>query len=192
MTPVRLLVGLGLPFALGFVALVAGISGGTARKHGADTFQEVAFYSSHWNGNCSISSLSVTGGPTNSYTYRCDDLDTEYLESWTVLPQSYDGGSLVFEAYGVQTATDTGALHADVKMQCRGDGETIAGWGDEVAVDIAAVTGDDGVDVGTSGDVTPAGGCEAGDLLWWHWEIDATGTTTAMTTMQWIAFRIRY
>lgn len=166
---------------------------GTARKHGlVDQRQEITFYSSQWVGTCGIDVLSVTGGPTNTYSYQCDDNDTHYLESWYVMPENWDGGTLIFDAFAVQTATDTGAVHSDVKMQCRGNGETVAGWGVEVAVDIAALTGDDGLDVGTSAEVTPAGSCNPGDFLWWHWEIDAAGTTASMATVKWVGFRIRY
>jgi hypothetical protein len=136
--------------------------------------------------------VTINSGPKVA-TVVCIDHDASGLEGHVVMPDSWSGGAVSFELEYIQTAADTSALNGDVKAMCRGPGETVnSTWGTEVAMDDAAVTGSNAVDHTTSAAVTPAGTCAAGDTLFWEWQMDATGTTTAVATLNFIGMKMEY
>lgn len=136
--------------------------------------------------------VTINSGPAQ-YTVICADNDASSLYGHIVMPDSWDGGTVTAELEYLQTAADTGALNADISMQCRGAGETVSStWGTEVAIDDAAVTGSNAVDHTTSGAVTPNGTCAAGDTLYWMVQLDATGTTTAVATLHFLGLKMEY
>jgi hypothetical protein len=111
----------------------------------------------------------------------------------TMMPDSWDGGTVTFAHSYIQTAADTGALNGDIAAQCRGNGEVPSStWGTEIAIDDAAVVGSNSNDKTTSAAVTPAGTCAAGDMLYWRYQLDATGTTTAVATLHHVGFMMEY
>ncbi len=65
-------------------------------------------------------------------------------------------------------------------------------WGTEIAIDDAAVTGSNANDHTTSAAVTPAGTCAGGDTLYWRYEMDATGTTTAVATLHYTQIKMEW
>lgn len=136
--------------------------------------------------------VTINSGP-KLYTIICADNDSSTIYGSTVMPDSWDGGTVTFETTTIQTAANTSALNGDIAAQCRGDGETPSStWGTEVAIDDAAVTGSNNNDQITSGAVTPAGTCAAGDTLYWRYQVDATGTTTAVSTLHFLGFKMEY
>jgi hypothetical protein len=136
--------------------------------------------------------VTLNSGP-RVHTIICADNDASTIYGTMRLPANYDGGSITMIATYVQTAADTNALHADVSMQCRSNTGTInSSWGSEVPMDISSVAGSNAVNEVHSGQVTPNGACGGGDMLWWRWQVDASGTTTAMATLHVLGFTMRY
>lgn len=136
--------------------------------------------------------VTINSGP-QQYTIICTDNDASTIYGHIVMPDSWDGGTVTFELEYLQTAADTNALNGDISAQCRGAGEIPSStWGTEVAIDNAAVSGSNAVDHTTSAAVTPAGTCAGGDSLWWRYQVDATGTTTAMATLHFLGNKMEY
>lgn len=130
-----------------------------------------------------------TNGPI--YTIICTDNDASSIYGDLVMPDSWDGGTVTFELTVIQDAADTNALQGDVSMQCRGDTEAAGGFGTEIGVD-DTMTGSDAVNSITSAAVTPTGTCAGGDFLQWRWQMDATGTTTAVATLHIVGAKIEW
>lgn len=123
----------------------------------------------------------------------CADNDASSIYGDVTMPDSWNGGTVTFEMSYIQTAADTSALNGDITAQCHASGETVnSTWGSEVAMDDAAVSGSNIIDHLTSGAVTPAGTCAAGDTLFWRWQMDATGTTTAVATLKILGWKMEY
>lgn len=136
--------------------------------------------------------VTINSGP-KLFTIICADNDAATIYGSTTMPDSWDGGTLTFEQVYIQTAADTGPLNGDIAAQCRGNGETPSStWGTEIAIDDAAVVGSNANDHTTSAAVTPAGTCAAGDTLYWRYQLDATGTTTAAATLNTLGFKMEY
>ena len=136
--------------------------------------------------------VTINSGPIQ-YTAVCTDNDASTLYGHVVMPDGWDAGTVTFELAYLQTAADTSALNSDIAAQCHGAGETVdSTWGTEVAIDDAAVTGSNAVDMTVSGAVAAAGTCAAGDALWWRWQLDATGTTTAVATLHFLGLKMEY
>ena len=144
--------------------------------------------------NCPARPTAVTinSGPKLP-TYICADSSSSILYGSFRLPDDWDGGTLTFQHVYIQTAADTNAVNGDVSAQCRGNGETASStWGTAIAIDDAAVTGSNANDMTTSAAVTPAGTCAAGDMLYFRYVLDATGTTTATATLHHVGFYVKY
>jgi hypothetical protein len=136
--------------------------------------------------------VTINSGP-KIWTIICTDNDGSTIYGSVRLPDSYDGGTLTFTHVYLQTAANTGALNGDIAAQCRGNGEVPSStWGDEVAIDDAAVVGSNSNDMTTSAVVTAAGTCAAGDMLYWRYQVDATGTTTTAASLHHIGFNMEY
>jgi hypothetical protein len=136
--------------------------------------------------------VTINSGPKIP-TFICTDNNSSRLTGMLRMPGDWDGGTITFTHSYIQTAADTGVLNGDVAAQCRGTGETVSStWGSEVAIDDAAVTGTNTNDLTTSAAVTPAGTCAAGDMLYFYYELDATGTTTAVATLHHLGFHLTY
>lgn len=135
---------------------------------------------------------TINSGP-KLYTIICTDNDASTIYGSVKMPDSWDGGTVTFEHVYLQTAADTSALNGDIAAQCRGNGEAPSStWGTEVAIDDAGVTGSNQNDYTTSAAVTPAGTCAAGDMLYFRYQLDATGTTTAVATLHHLGFKMEY
>ena len=107
--------------------------------------------------------------------------------------RAFHYSNFTFELEYLQTAADTNALNSDVTAMCRGATETVNNtWGTEQAIDDAGVTGSNAVDHTTSAAVTPNGTCAGGDTLFWRWQLDATGTTTAVATLHMMGMKMEY
>lgn len=136
--------------------------------------------------------VTINSGP-KLYSVICADNDASTMWGSTVMPDGWDGGTVTFELAYVQTAADTSAMNADVAAACRGSGETInSTLGTEQALDDAAVSGSNIVDHVTSAAVTADGTCAAGDTLYWRVQLDATGTTTAVATLNFLGVKMEY
>lgn len=136
--------------------------------------------------------VTINSGPKIP-TFICSDNNSSRLTGMLRMPGDWDGGTITLTHASIQTAADTNALNADAAAQCRGAGETVSStWGTEVAIDDAAVSGSNINDLTTSGAITPAGTCAAGDMLYFYYEIDATGTTTATATLHHLGFHLTY
>lgn len=138
--------------------------------------------------------VTINSGP-KLYTVICTDNDAATIYGSTAMPDSWDGGNtLTFALTYVQTAADTAVLNSDIAAQCRSNGEAPSStWGTEVAIDDAAVVGSNSNDITVSGNVTPAGtACATGDMLYWRWQLDATGTTTAVATLHIVGVKMEF
>lgn len=144
--------------------------------------------------NCPARPTAVTinSGPKLP-TFICADSSSSILYGAVRMPDDWDGGTITFQHVYIQTAADTSALNGDVSAQCRGNGETVSStWGTAIAIDDAAVSGSNINDMTTSAAVTPAGTCAAGDMLYFRYVLDATGTTTATATLHHLGFYVKY
>jgi len=145
---------------------------------------------------CPSDPSTVTiGSGAPRQTFICTDNDAATLYGEVVMPDAWDGGTITVKHLYIQTAADTGALNGDVAAACRLSGATINNtWGTEIAIDDAAVTGSSGSDITESAAVTPNGTCTAGvgRLLQIRYQLDATGTTTAVATLHHVGFLIEY
>jgi hypothetical protein len=136
--------------------------------------------------------VTINSGP-KIWTIICTDNDASTIYGSVKLPDNYDGGTFTFDHVYIQTAADTAVLNGDIAAQCRGNGEVPSStWGTEIAIDDAAVVGSNSNDMTTSAAVTAAGTCAAGDMLYWRYQLDATGTTTAVATLHHVGFRMEY
>ena len=136
--------------------------------------------------------VTINGGPKIS-SFICTDNDAATLYGSIKMPDGWDGGTVTFEHIYIQTAVNTGALNGDIAAQCRGNGEAPSStWGTEVAIDDAAVTGSNQNDFTTSAAVTPAGTCAGGDMLYFRYQLDATGTTTTIASLHHVGFKMEY
>jgi hypothetical protein len=136
--------------------------------------------------------VTINSGPIIP-TFICTDSDAATLYGSIKMPDSWDGGTVTFAHVYIQTAANTGALNGDIMAQCRGNGEVPSStWGTEVAIDDAAVVGSNSNDMTTSAAVTPAGTCAAGDMLYFRYQLDATGTTTTIASLHHVGFMMKY
>ena len=136
--------------------------------------------------------VTINSGP-KLYTTICADNDASTIYGSAQMPDGWDGGTVTFAQVYVQTAANTSALNGDIAAQCRGNGETPSStWGTEIAIDDAGVTGSNNNDITVSAAVTPAGTCAGGDMLYWRYQLDATGTTTAVATLHTLGFKMEY
>lgn len=137
-------------------------------------------------------SVTINSGPKLP-TFICTDNDSATLYGSLKMPGDYDGGTITFTQSIIQTAADTSAINGDIAAQCRGNSETPSStWGTEVALDLANVSGSNDNDFITSAAVTPAGTCAAGDMLYFRYQLDAAGTTTAVATLHHVGFMLTY
>lgn len=142
---------------------------------------------------CAEPALNTINSGPRLWTIICTDNDASTIYAHVVMPDSWNAGTFTVELEYVQTAADTGVLNSDVAGQCRGAGETINNtWGTEVALDDAAVSGSNIVDHTTTGAITADGTCAAGDTLFIRWQLDATGTTTAVATLHILGMKVEY
>lgn len=144
--------------------------------------------------NCPASPTAVTinSGPKRK-TFICADNNGSRLNIGLKAPNDWDGGTFTLTAVVIQTAADTAALHSDTAWQCRGNGEPVSNsWGTEVAMDLANLTGSNANDFIPSGNITATGTCASADMLYGYWDVDATGTTTGMTTLHILGFLLTY
>lgn len=136
--------------------------------------------------------VTINSGP-KLFTTICTDNDASTIFGSTPMPDSWDGGTVTMEVQYVQTAADTSALNGDIAFMCKGSGETIDGtYGTEVALDNATLTGSNAIDHTISAAATPAGTCAGGDTLLWRYQIDATGTTTAVASLHFLEWKMEY
>jgi hypothetical protein len=79
-------------------------------------------------------------------------------------------------------------------MACRASADTINNtWGTEIAMDITNMSGSNKIDKVTTAAITPNGTCTGGGkLLQFRWQMDATGTTTAVATLHVVGFKLEY
>ena len=165
---------------------------GTAYKPLKSVWFDAAALSTDGTQCAAPAEVTLNSGP-KTYTIICTDNDASTMYGKIKMPDEWDGGTVTFEQVYVQTAADTSALNGDIAAQCRGNGEAPSStWGSEVAIDDAAVTGSNQNDVTTSAAVTPAGTCAAGDMLYFRYQLDATGTTTAVATLHTLGFKMEY
>jgi len=136
--------------------------------------------------------VTINSGP-KLYSIICADNDASIMHGTVVMPDSWDAGTVTFQVSYVQTAADTSALNMDIAAQCRNATTAInSTYGTEVAIDDAALTGSNAIDQTTSAAVTADGTCAAGDFLAWQLALDATGTTTGVTTLHFLGVKMEY
>lgn len=146
---------------------------------------------------CDYSKVTINSGPVQT-AIVCTDNDASTIYGAVVMPDGYGGSgadtyTVTFELEYVQTAADTGAMNSDITAMCRRSGDTVnSTWGTEVAIDDAAVSGSNIIDHTTSAAVTPNGTCAGGATLFWRWQLDATGTTTAVATLDILGIKMEF
>lgn len=138
-----------------------------------------------WNEDgtqCAEPAQVTIGSWGKQWSVICTDNDASTLTFTMKMPGGWDAGTVTLELTVIQDAADTGNLQADVSGRCTSDGETPAAYGTEVSLD-DVMTGTDAQNTVESAAITLAGTCAAGDLIQIQWQLDATGTTTAMATL---------
>jgi len=136
--------------------------------------------------------VTINSGPKR-FTIICADNDASTIYGSVKMNNDYSGGPIYFTHVYLQTAADTNALNGDITAQCRGNGVTVnSTWGTEVAIDDAAVTGSNKNDYTTSAAVTPNGTCTGAPMIYWRYQLDAAGTTTAVATLHTLGFGMEY
>lgn len=137
--------------------------------------------------------VTINSGP-KLWTIICTDNDASTIYGSVKMPDSWDGGTVTFTHSYIQTAADTGVLNGDIACQARSNGEVPSStYGTEVALDDAAVVGSNSNDMITSAAATCAGtGLAGGDMLYFRYQLDATGTTTAVATLHHLGFNMEY
>jgi len=145
---------------------------------------------------CASPALATINSGAPRYTIICTENDASSIYGEAVMGKSWDGGTVTFTHHYVQTAADTGSMFGDIAASCRLATATINNtWGTEIAIDDAAVTGSNAIDMTTSAAVTPNGTCTAGTsrLLQFRWQYDATANpTTAAATLHHLGFTMEY
>lgn len=143
---------------------------------------------------CASPALATINSGAPRYTIICTENDASTIYGEVVMPDAWDGGTVTFKHRYVQTAADTGSMLSDIAAACRRSGDTINNtWGSEVAIDDAAVSGSNIIDMTTSAAVTPNGTCAGGALLQFRWQYDGTGNpTTAAATLHHLGFTMEY
>jgi len=129
------------------------------------------------------------------WTIICTDNDASTIYGLASMPDAWDGGTVTFAHHYIQTAADTGVRNGDIAASCRLTAATINNtWRSDIAIDDAAVRGANALDKNTSAAVTPNGTCTAGvdRLLQFRYQLDATGTTTAVATLHHVGFKMEY
>lgn len=137
--------------------------------------------------------VTLNSGP-KTFTIICTDNDSSTMYGKLKMPAEYTGGAVYFTHVYLQTAADTNVLNGDIAAQCRGNGVAVnSTWGTEIAIDDAAVTGSNKNDFTTTASgVTPNGTCTGAPMLYWRYQLDATGTTTAVATLHHLGFMMEY
>lgn len=136
--------------------------------------------------------VTINSGPKR-FTIICTKNDSSTIYGSIKMPADYSGGTVFFTHVYLQTAADTNALNGDITAQCRGNGSTVnSTWGTEVPIDDAALTGSNKNDMTQSAAVTPNGTCTGAPMLYWRYQLDATGTTTAVGTLHHLGFLMEY
>lgn len=127
------------------------------------------------------------------YTIICADNDGSTAYAEVAGLDDWDGGTITIRGYFIQTAADTSNLNSDIAAACRPDSEIINNtWGTEVALD-GAMEGSSNLDTFLTGAITPNGTCTGkGTLLQLRWQLDATGTTTAVATLHLVGLQVSY
>lgn len=143
---------------------------------------------------CGAPAEVTLGSGPKQWTIICTDNDAATIYGSVKMPDSWNGGAVEFKAIYVQTAANTAALVGHVAAQCRGPGEAVSNtWSAEQAISDTNVTGSNGTDqVAAASTLTPNGTCAGGDMLWFRYQVDATGTTTAMATLHFLGFGMEY
>jgi len=141
----------------------------------------------------SPTAVTINTGPIIP-TFICTDNDAASLYGSVRMPDAWDGGTVTFTHVYIQTAADTGVLNGDIACQARSNGEVPSStYGTEVALDDAAVVGSNSNDQTTSAAATCAGtGVAGGDMLYFRYQLDAGGTTTAVATLHHVGFNMEY
>jgi len=136
--------------------------------------------------------VTINSG-SKRFTIICTDNDASTIYGEVAMPDAWDGSTVTVQGFFIQTAADTNNMNSDIAMACRGDGDTINNtWGTEVAMD-TAMGGSSKLDNVTTAAITPVGTCTGGGkILQFRWQLDATGTTTAVATLHMIGFKLRY
>lgn len=123
-------------------------------------------------------------------TIQCLDNAASAIYGSQIMSDAWDGGTITFTLWVVQTDADTNNLQGDISALCRGDTDTLdTTFGTPIAMD-SAMTGLSAIDTITSAAVTPNGTCAAGDMLVWKWLMDDTGTDTAVGTLHFLGMRL--
>jgi hypothetical protein len=147
--------------------------------------------------NCAAPAEVTINSGAKMWTILCGDNDSSTIYGQVAMPPNWDGGTVTMTGSFIQTAADTSNMNADVAMACRKDGDTVNNtWGTEIAMD-TAMGGSNKRDSVQTAAITPNGTCTGGTqadptLLQFRWQLDATGTTTAVATMHITGFTIWY
>ena len=143
--------------------------------------------------NCADATEVTIGSWGKMPSIICTDNDASIVTATIpAMGDGWDASTVTVELIYIQDAVDALVLNADASGRCVGDTETPAAYGTEIALDDAAVTGTDAKDSVTSAAITLAGTCAAGDMVQIQVAIDATGTTTAMATLNIIGLKVEY
>jgi hypothetical protein len=116
--------------------------------------------------------VTLNSGP-KQYTISCADNAASIIYGHVAMPDSYDGGTVVFKIIVFHGTTETITFAGDFSAQCRADAETVSStWGTAQSADVAITTANL-IEMQSTSAVQPANSCAAGDMMWWRWVMDA-------------------
>lgn len=125
----------------------------------------------------------VTSGPT-PLTIACADSDAGTISGSTSMPDSWDGGTVVFTLIIGQIGASTNGIELDFEGQCIGSDEAFlafAGTGEQAAA-ITLTADDDMLEADTSAVTLNGSTCAGGDTLVWRGAVDATASHADIAT----------
>jgi hypothetical protein len=142
---------------------------------------------------CAAPAQVTINSGAKMWTVICADNDSSTVYANVMMPDDWDGGTIIVTGQFIQTAADTSNMNSDVAAACRADGDTVNNtWGSEIAMD-TAMGGSNKMDVASTSAVTPNGTCTgANTMLQIRWQLDATGTTTAVATLHFVGMKVQY
>lgn len=123
---------------------------------------------------------------SNAQNYRVLDFDAssdEYAHFQVAMPDSWDEGTVTFQAFWSTTATDTDGVAWGLQGVANGDGDPIdASWGTAVVVtDVGQSAAGDVLVTSESAAVTIAGTPAAGDVCFFRLLRDVSNGSDTMT-----------
>jgi hypothetical protein len=143
-------------------------------------------------GFCIVATEQVLNAGPKEWAFSCADNAASIFYGSTVMPDSWNAGTVTFELSVFHGTTEAITFAGDFSAQCRGAGEVPSStWGTAVQGDVAITTANQIVNT-TTGAVTATGTCTAGDFLFWRFVIDSGTFSTNAANSKVLGVKMEY